>query len=58
MEIKKQISEALEETLYNIYTEMGITTGDISPMQSVQWDEITKTAAILFHELIEQNKGD
>ena len=58
MDIKKQISEALEETLSNIYTEMGIKTGDISPMQAVQWDEITKAAAALFHELIEQNKED
>ena len=58
MEMQELISLSLEETLAEIYTEMGIETGDISPMQSVKWDEITRTAADLFLELIEQNKGD
>lgn len=58
MDIQELISETLEETISAIYTEKGITTGDISPMQAMQWDEITKAAAALFSELIEQNKGD
>ena len=58
MDIQKIISDSLEETLSNIYTDLGIETGDISPVQLMQLDEITKKAADLFHELIEQNKGD
>ena len=58
MNMQELISLSLEETLSEIYTEMGITTGDISPMQAMQWNEITEAAAALFHELIEQNKGD
>ena len=58
MNLQEVISLSLEETLSEIYTEMGITTGDISPIQAMQWDEITQAAAALFSELIAQNKGD
>lgn len=58
MDIKKLISDSLEETLSAIYTEMGINTGDISPMQLIKWDEITQEAAVLFSELIKQNMED
>jgi len=57
MDIQKRIDEALEKTLENIYTEKGINTGDISPPQLMEWDKITRQAAALFAELIEQNKG-
>ena len=58
MDIQKRISVALENLLTDIYTEKGIETGDISPLQSLQWDDITKKAAVLFADLIEQNKGE
>ena len=58
MELQELISLSLEETLAEIYTEMGINTGDISPMQLIKWDEITQEAAVLFSELIKQNMED
>lgn len=58
MDIQKRIDEALESVLADIYTENGITTGDITPLQSLKWDEITKEAAALFAALIDQNKGE
>jgi hypothetical protein len=58
MELQELISLSLEETLTEIYDQLGITTGDISPIQAMQWNEITQAAAALFSELIEQNKGD
>ena len=58
MNIQKLIDEALESTLADIYTKSGINTGDITPLQALKWDDITKQAAALFAELIEQNKGD
>ena len=55
MELQELISLSLEETLAEIYTEMGITTGDISPLQARHWDIITQATANLFNELIKQN---
>lgn len=45
MDIKKRISLALENLLTDIYTEKGINTGDITPLQALKWDDITKQAA-------------
>ena len=58
MDIQTRINDALESTLADIYTEMGIETGDITPLQALKLDEITKEAAALFVALIEQNKGE
>ena len=58
MNIQTRIDEALENLLADIYTEKGINTGDITPLQALKWDDITKQAAALFAELTEQNKGD
>jgi hypothetical protein len=58
MDIQNRISKVLENELATIYTELEINTGDISPLQSLQWDEITKKAADLFAELLEQNEGE
>ena len=58
MDIRKKIDEALESILADIYTEKGIETGEITPLQALKWDDITKEAAALFAALIEQNKGE
>ena len=55
MELQELISLSLEETLSEIYAEMGIKSGDITPLQARHWDIITKATAILFEELIKQN---
>ena len=58
MDIQERISLALENLLTDIYTEKGIETGDISPLQLKKWNNTTKEAAVLFAELIDQNKGE
>lgn len=58
MDIQERISLALENLLTDIYTEKGIETGDITPFQLKNWNDITKETAVLFAELIDQNKGE
>lgn len=55
MDLQELISLSLEETLSEIYTELGITTGDITPLQASHWNIITEATANLFTELIKQN---
>ena len=55
MNLQELISLSLEETLTQIYDEMGIKTGDITPLQARHWDIITQATANLFQELIKQN---
>ena len=55
-ELTKRIDEALEAELSRIYDEKGITTGDITPEQQIDWDRATEFLAELFAELIEQNE--
>ena len=54
--LKRRISEALEFELEAIYAEHDITSGDIDPLQHLEWERITTATANLFAELIEQNK--
>lgn len=58
MELQELISLSLEETLTEIYDQMGIKTGDITPLQARHWDIITQATANLFQELITQNMED
>lgn len=55
-EIKKRLSNALESELSAIYEELGITSGDISPADLSEWENLTSSAALLFLRLIEFNK--
>ena len=57
MNIQTRIDEALENLLADIYTEQGINSGDITPLQALKWNELTKEAAALFADLIKQNVG-
>lgn len=54
--LQSRIGDALERELSQIYNELNTETGDISPLQMVEWDDITERAARLFSQLIEQNK--
>lgn len=54
-EIKTRIDSALENELGNIYNDLKIQTGDISPLDSLEWDRITSEAAALFQRLIDYN---
>ena len=54
--LKRRISEALEFELEAIYVEQNIKSGDIDPLQHLEWDRIVTETAKLFAELIEQNK--
>ena len=55
MDIQTRIDEALENLLADIYTEQGINSGDITPLQALKWNELTKEAAVHFADLIKQN---
>lgn len=57
MNIQTRIDEALENLLADIYTEQGINSGDITPLQALKWNELTKETAALFVDLIKQNAG-
>ena len=57
MDIQTRIDEALENLLADIYTEQGINSGDITPLQALKWNELTKETATLFADLIKQNAG-
>lgn len=50
-----EVSECLEGMLSNIYKDRGITSGDISLTQSLQWDKICEDASNLIDELVKQN---
>ena len=54
--LKNRISAALENELAAIYEEQNITSGDIDPLQYLEWERLAKETADLFAELIEQNK--
>lgn len=49
------INSALEAELSSIYEKLGIESGDISPWDSVVWDQLTDEFATLFLRLIDWN---
>ena len=56
--LKERISTALEMELAKIYDEQGIKNGDISPLDSLKWDQIMEDAATLFARLIAWNSKE
>lgn len=54
-ELAERINNALEAELSKIYEELRVESGDISPLDALEWDEVTAKAAYLFEKLIEQN---
>lgn len=55
MDLQIRISAALESELSAIYEELGITSGDITPSDFIEWERLTNSAALLFERLIEFN---
>ena len=45
--LQNRIDNALENELSAIYSALGITKGDITPEQFLQWQQITESAATL-----------
>ena len=54
--LKDRISDTLEHELGTILDELGIDTGDITPLQHRKWEQLTQEMADLFQILIDQNK--
>jgi hypothetical protein len=54
-QIKSRLDSAVETTLTDIYTEEGISKGDITPEQSQVWDCCIKKLTGLFSKLVKQN---
>ena len=57
-QIQARISDALEAELSKIYDELGVSSGDISPCDSLKWDRITEEIATLFQALIAWNTDE
>ena len=55
-DLKTRISDTLEHELGTILDELGIETGDITPLQHLEWEALTREMANLFQTLINQNK--
>lgn len=54
-EIQKRINNALENELGKIYDELGVSSGDISPTDLLEWDLLAEDMATLFQALIAWN---
>lgn len=54
-ELTTRINNALENELRKIYDDLNIKTGDISPLDSLEWDRITNDVTNLFQRLIDYN---
>ena len=51
-----KIDEALHEVLGEVYEKMGITSGDIAPMDSRMWDQCVYELQDIFMGCISYNK--
>ena len=54
-EIHVRIEDALNDLLAAMMAELDITTGDISPEQSSEWENIVERTARIFAAILEQN---
>jgi hypothetical protein len=57
-QIQERISNALETELAKIYDELGVSSGDISPLDLLEWDALTEEMATLFQALIAWNADE
>lgn len=57
-EIQERINNALEAEISKIYDELRIESGDIAPLDLVEWDQLTAEMAALFQALIAWNSGE
>ena len=51
-QIQERINNALESELEKIYNELRIESGDITPWDLVEWDQLTSEMSTLFQALI------
>ena len=56
--IQARIDNVVETLLSQIYGEMKIDSGDITPEQTLEWDKLVGQFATLFTKLIEQNQEE
>jgi hypothetical protein len=54
-EIRERISDALEAELGKIYDELGVNSGDISPLDLLEWEKHTAETTEIFLRLINWN---
>lgn len=54
-QLAERIGEALELELAKIYDELGISTGDISPMDFLEWEKRVTEVTETFLKLIAYN---
>ena len=54
-EIQERINNALEAELGKIYDELGIDSGDISPMDLIEWEKRVAEVTYIFLALIAWN---
>jgi hypothetical protein len=57
-QIRARISDALEAELSKIYDELGVSSGDISPHDFLEWERLTEEMATLFQALIAWNTDE
>lgn len=57
-QLKERIEGALETELGKIYNELSVESGDISPLDSLEWDRLTAEMAKLFEKLIVWNTNE
>lgn len=54
-QIAQRINDALEAELAKIYDELGIDSGDISPMDLIEWEKRVAEVTYIFLALIAWN---
>ena len=56
LDFTSEIEEAIVDCLTRIYEKNGAKSGDITPEQSIDWDDLISSLNKLFVELVKQNK--
>lgn len=55
-QINNRIEESLNNLLSDMYKEHNIKNGDISPLLSLEWDNLVNQMADIFKKVIGHNK--
>lgn len=55
--LAEQIRDAIDDIWMEYYEEEGIESGDITPFESVKYNEYTNLIAVLIYLVGEANKG-
>lgn len=57
-EIQERINNALEAELSKIYDELGVSSGDISPLDLLEWENRVADLTTIFLALIAWNTDE